>query len=181
MSKNRPIQIGVIGSDSDLKDSKNMQKLAFDIGFAIAESGAVLITSGEKRGGLTKMAIKGALTINGVVIGIMGDKKNAVPKLTAIVDIGTIKEGLREFFLVNSCDVVIAIGGGSGTLNELTVAYQNKIPVVCTQKGEGWAPKLAGKFLDKRKYYVFESATSAKEAVKKALDLARKKKYVRKL
>lgn len=169
MKRNPPIQIGVIGSDADLKEDPTMQQLAFAIGTSIAKNNAVLITSGEKRGGLTKMAAKGATKAGGIVIGIMGNKKNALSNLTAVIDIGTMKEGLREFFLINSCDVVIAIGGGSGTLNELTIAYQNKIPVVCIAKGQGWAKTLAGKFLDRRNFYRFEKAFSAKEAVDKAL------------
>lgn len=172
--KKRAIQIGVIGSDADLKDSTSIQKLSFEIGCLIAEKKAVLISSGEKRGELTKMAAKGVKKQNGVVIGIMGNKKNALANLTAIVDIGIQREGLREFFLVNSCDAIIAVGGGSGTLNELTIAYQNKIPVVCITKGEGWAVDLAGKYLDKRKYYRFEKAKTAKEAVETAIKLAGK-------
>lgn len=174
MVKKRLIQICLIGSDADLKDSQLLQDIAFDIGRYIAQNNAVLVTSGEKRGGLTKMGAKGAWKEKGIVIGIMGNKNNALPYLTSLIDIGTTKEGLREFFLINSCNAVIAIGGGSGTLNELTIAYQNKIPVVCITKGEGWAKDLAGKFLDKRRYYRFEKASSAKDAVEKALKLAKK-------
>lgn len=169
--KKRTIQIGVIGSDADLKDNKVMQDIAFDVGTYIAEQNAILITSGEKRGGLTKMAARGAYKAGGIIVGIMGDKKNTLPFLTTIISIGTTKEGLREFFLINSCDVVIAIGGGSGTLNEMTIAYQNKIPVVCINVGKGWAKKLAGKYLDERKFYKFAKAKTAEEAVNKALAL----------
>lgn len=168
------IQIGVIGSDADLRDNRDMQQLAFGVGRLIAKNKAVLITSGERRGGLTKMAARGARSVKGVVVGIMGNKKNALSGLAVVIDIGTSKEGLREFFLVNSCDVIIAICGGSGTLNELAIAYQNKIPVVCVAKGKGWAQKLAGKFLDKRKHYRFQKALTPAEAVEKALKLARK-------
>lgn len=177
MIRKSAIQIGVIGSDADLKDASNLQQLAYEIGVLIAKSKAVLITSGEKRGGLTKMATRGARSLNGNVIGVMGNKKNALSNLTAVIDIGTEREGLREFFLVNSCDVIIAICGGSGTLNELSIAYQNKIPVVCITKGKGWAQNLAGKYLDKRKYYRFEKASSAEEAVEKALKLGRGNNY----
>ena len=169
--KNKLIQIGVIGSDSDLNDAAEIKKIAYQIGRLIAKNKLVLITSCETRGGLTTMAAMGALKENGVVIGVMGNKKNALSGITALVDIGTEKEGLREFFLINSCDAIIAIGGGSGTLNELTIAYQNKIPVVCITRGSGWAKTLAGTYLDKRKFYRFERASSAEKALKKVLIL----------
>jgi uncharacterized protein (TIGR00725 family) len=167
----RKIQIGFIGSDADLKDGEEMMELAFQIGRLIAINNAVLVTSGEKRGGLTKAVAKGCIKEKGFVIGIMGNKKNALANLSGVVDIGTKKEGLREFFLINSSDCIIAMGGGSGTLNELTIAYQNKIPVICITKGTGWAKDLAGKFLDQRRVFKFEKASTANEAIKKALAL----------
>ncbi len=175
MKNKKLIQIGIMGSDADLNDGSNLQQLAFEIGQEIVRSGAVMLVSGEKRGGLTKRAAEGAIAANGVVIGVMGNRKSALSGISAVIDIGTNREGLREFFLVNSCDVIIAIGGGSGTLNELTIAYQNLIPVVCITKGSGWAVDLAGKFLDKRKFFAFEKAETASEAVQKAIALARKR------
>lgn len=52
--------------------------------------------------------------------------------------------------LVSSCDAIIAIGGGSGTLNEITVAYQKKIPIFVMKGTGGWADKLADQYLDDR-------------------------------
>lgn len=42
---------------------------------------------------------------------------------------GMERGGGREFVLVSSCDAIVVVGGGSGTLNEMTVAYQKKIPI----------------------------------------------------
>lgn len=52
--------------------------------------------------------------------------------------------------LVSSCDAIVAIGGGSGTLNEITVAYQKKIPIFVMKGTGGWADKLADQYLDDR-------------------------------
>ena len=42
---------------------------------------------------------------------------------------GMERGGGREFVLVSSCDAIVVVGGGSGTLNEMTIAYQKKIPI----------------------------------------------------
>jgi uncharacterized protein (TIGR00725 family) len=76
--------------------------------------------------------------------------------------------------LVNSCDVIIAISGGSGTLNEIAVAYQLGIPVICLKGYGGWGEKLAGTFLDERKRLKCQSASTPEEVVKMAIDSAKK-------
>ena len=64
-----------------------------------------------------------------------------------------------------SCDGLIAIGGGSGTLNEMAVAYQANIPVVVLADTGGWAETLQGTYLDARQRYDYKAATSAQEAI----------------
>ena len=68
-----------------------------------------------------------------------------------------------------SCDVVIAISAGSGTLNEMVVAYQAGIPIIVIDKFDGWAKTLADKYFDSRKRLKCIRARSAKEAVSKAI------------
>jgi hypothetical protein len=68
-----------------------------------------------------------------------------------------------------SCDVVIALAGGSGTLNEICVAYQANIPVITVPLFEGWSERLADTFLDTRNRYKFTTASSPVEALRLAL------------
>lgn len=68
-----------------------------------------------------------------------------------IIATGLERGGGREFSLVLSCDAIIAISGGSGTLNEIVVAYQANIPVIAVAGTGGWADKLAGEYIDGRK------------------------------
>lgn len=173
--KERKLQIGLIGSYSDLKFSKEAERVAFVVGRLVAKSGCVLLVGGEKDGGLTKAAARGSVAEGGLVVGFMPEKKNACDYLDVIVQTGGFI-GLREYLLVISCDALIAIGGGSGTLNEITVAYQNNIPVVMLDRYGGWAQKLAGMYLDKRKRYKFIAADSPKQAVEKAINLAKKRR-----
>lgn len=71
----------------------------------------------------------------------------------------------REVVLVNSADGIISIGGGSGTLTELSIAYMNAVPIVAMQGSGGWSDKLIGQYLDDRKKYTIVGASNAKQAV----------------
>lgn len=170
----KKIQVGLIGSYSDLRFSREAQAAAYEVGKLVAKSGAVLMVGGEKDGGLTKSAAKGANDFVGTVIGIMPKRENACEYLNSIIQTGGLV-GLREYILSISCDALIAIAGGSGTLNEIAVAYQNNIPVVVLEKYGGWAKKLAGQYLDQRKRFRFLVAKNPQEAVGMAIKLAQKK------
>ena len=78
--------------------------------------------------------------------------------------------GGREFTLVLSCDVIIAISGGSGTLTEMAIAYQANIPIIVIDKFGGWGEKLSNKYLDDRKRLLCIRAKSPKEALDKAIE-----------
>jgi uncharacterized protein (TIGR00725 family) len=71
--------------------------------------------------------------------------------------------------LVLSCDAIIAISGGSGTLTEIAIAYQANIPTIVMNGTGGWAERLADEYLDARKRRITLSANTAKEAVDIAL------------
>jgi uncharacterized protein (TIGR00725 family) len=89
----------------------------------------------------------------------------------AIITSGSERGGGRELALVLSCDAIITIGGGSGTLNEITIAYQAGIPIVALVNTGGWSDKLAGTYLDDRKRIKIEPAKTPKDAVKKVIEL----------
>ena len=79
-------------------------------------------------------------------------------------------------------DAVIMIGGGNGTLNELTIAYGHK-PVVVLEGTGGWADRIRGalyegKYLDERRVGEIHFAQSAQEAVDKAFHLADERREV---
>ena len=52
--------------------------------------------------------------------------------------------------MVANAEVVIAVGGGAGTLSELAFAWQFNRPIIAIGNG-GWAERLAGETLDHRK------------------------------
>lgn len=173
----RKLQIGVMGSCSDLKYSQQIEKLAENVGFWIAKNNAVLLFGAEKDlDSLSTAACRGAKKANGFTIGVTyGKGKEIVEKnVDVVIASGLERGGGREFVLVLSCDAIITLNGGSGTLTEIAIAYQANIPIVVLQDTGGWSERLAGEYLDARNRLKAEAAKSPREAVNLALKLARR-------
>jgi uncharacterized protein (TIGR00725 family) len=172
----KKLQIGVMGSCADLKYSKKIEKLAEEVGFWIARKKAVLIFGAEKdTDSLSTAACRGAKRAGGFTIGVTYGKglKIIEKNVDAIIASGLERGGGRELVLVLSCDAIICISGGSGTLNEIAIAYQANIPIITLKGTGGWSDKLANQFLDARKRVKIEVANSPRKAVRLALELAK--------
>jgi len=173
----RKLQIGVMGSMADLAYTKEFERAAERLGECIAEQGGIVVFGAEKDAdSLSTAACRGAKRKGGLTVGITyGKHKDVVRQdVDVIIPCGLERGGGREFVLALSCDVVIAISGGSGTLNELTVAYQADIPLVALVGFGGWADKLAGQYVDARNRRRVLPARTPEEAVRIALVEARK-------
>jgi len=173
----RKVQIGVMGSASDLKYSKEIEALAEEVGYEVAKSGAVLMFGAEKDyDSLSTAACRGAKRGGGLTIGVtygkgldVYEKDNA----DVIIASGMERGGGRELALVLSCDAIITLSGGSGTLTEIAIAYQANIPIITLEGTGGWSDKLGGEYIDDRKRIKIELAKTPKEAVQRALALSR--------
>lgn len=176
---NRTIQIGVIGSCSDLKYSKEAEQFAKELGVRFAASEIVLAYGAEKDiYSLPTVAARSAKEAGGVTVGITYEKGLSLyddRAASIVIASGLVRGGGRETTLMLSCDAVISIAGGSGTLNEICVAYQANIPVVTVPTFGGWSSKLAGTYLDNRKRYKIEEANTAEQALAIATKLAETK------
>lgn len=64
--------------------------------------------------------------------------------------------------LVANADVVIAIGGGAGTLSEMALAWQLNRPIVAWT-GAGWSARLAGTAIDHRREDRISSFSTSEE------------------
>ena len=167
----RRIQIGVMGSAADLKYAKNLEEIAEQLGYFIAKNDAVLMFGAEKDyDSLSAAACRGAKKAGGFTVGITYGKGMEVYEKNAdvIIASGLERGGGREMALVFSCDAIIALNGGSGTLTEIAVAYQANIPIIVIKNTGGWSEKLAGEFLDARNRIKIEVADTPEEAVKLA-------------
>lgn len=173
----KKVQIGVMGSAADLKYAKNLEELAEQLGYFIAKNNGVLIFGAEKDyDSLSTAACRGAKKAGGLTVGVTYGKGMDVYEKNAdvIIASGLERGGGREMALVFSCDAIIALNGGSGTLTEIAVAYQANIPIVVIKNTGGWSEKLAGEFLDARNRVRVEIADTPEEAVKLALSLIKR-------
>lgn len=175
----KKLQIGIMGSAADLNYSKDALKFAKKLGKLIAKSGNILVYGAEKDyTSLSTEAAKEASKNGGFTIGIAGGKsKNVYGEFrpTFLVNSGLEIGGGREFTLVLSCDVIIAISGGSGTLTEMAIAYQAGIPIIVVDKFGGWANQLSNKYIDERRRLMCIGCRDEKDALELAIKEGLKK------
>ena len=171
----KKLQIGIMGSAADLKYSDEALEFSKNLGRLIAESGNILVYGAEKDyTSLSTEAAKEATKNGGITVGVTGGKNKKIfgkYRPSVLINSGLDIGGGREFTLVISCDVIICISGGSGTLNEIAVAYQAGIPIIVVDKFGGWSKKLANEYLDDRKRLKCICVKTEKEAVEKAIEL----------
>lgn len=128
------VKVGVMGGASDVTSPLHMEK-AHAIGQAIAERGCILVTGACP--GLPMAAACGAKQLGGLVLGISpaSNVKEHVERYGSPTDFHDILvftgAGLmgREVINIRSSDVVVILGGRSGTLGELAIAYDEGKPI----------------------------------------------------
>jgi len=135
------LKIGVMGGASGDIPQEHLDK-AMQLGETIADAGCVVVTGSCP--GLPLASARGAKNRNGMVVGISPalslDEhayKYQSPTLAHDVLIFT-GSGLmgREVVNIRSSDMVVIIGGSSGTLGELAIAYdEGKLIGVLTETG----------------------------------------------
>jgi uncharacterized protein (TIGR00725 family) len=174
----RKLQIGVMGSAADLNYSAEVAALAEDIGRELALEKCTVVFGAEKDyDSLSTAAGRGARNAGGLTVGITyGKGLEVFDEADVIITCGAERGGPRESVLVFSCDAIICISGGSGTLTEMLVAYQANIPIVALIGTGGWSDKMAGKFFDARQRQIIQTASTAKEAATLAIKAASERK-----
>lgn len=122
------LTIGVMGSAAD-DEPTEARKTAFDLGAAIASKGFVLITGACP--GLPNEAARGAKHLGGHSVGIspalslhehLYRYHSPADAFDVLVYTGSGLMG-REVTNIHSSDMVIILGGRSGTLGEFAIAY----------------------------------------------------------
>lgn len=159
----RKLQIAVIGYNGD-RCTEDARRLAYETGKEIAKAGAVLVCGGL--GGVMEAACKGAKEAGGTTVGIIPqDDFSHANKYCDVIICSTIGFA-RDFIVVASADGIIAVGGGVGTLTELSIGYLMKKPMAAVSGSGGTANLYGGKFLDERKRVEIKMAATPAEAVK---------------
>lgn len=166
--------IGVIGSAGATVGGSVVDILdaAYRVGEAVAREAAVLVSGGTT--GVMAAASQGAREAGGLTIGFLPDADRG--RASEFVDIAfpTGMGTIRNLLTPRVCDAVIMIGGGAGTLNELTIAYDFGTPVVAVTGTGGWADRIRpaldeGRWLDERQTVAVSFAATPEEAVAESL------------
>ncbi|HMA83040.1 MAG TPA: TIGR00725 family protein [Candidatus Thermoplasmatota archaeon] len=162
---------GSSGADSRLFDEVLL--VAEEVGAEVAKHDAVLLTGGK--GGVMRAACKGAKSKGGTTIGILPFSKAEANEFVDIVLPSNMGYG-RNRLVVTMADAVIAIAGRWGTLNEISEALMAEKPLVFLLGCDGVVDRLSRSGIVSEDEVFVDYASSAKDAVGKALNLIRVKK-----
>ena len=149
--------VAVIGGG---QASPRETKLAEEVGRLLAKEGVVLVCGGL--GGVMEAACRGASAKGGLTVGILPGKNRQLANRYVQIPVATGMGYARNVAVVKSAQAVIAVGGGYGTLSEISHALQSGIPVV------GLATWSLSKNGETNNSVI--PANSAAEAVEKALE-----------
>lgn len=144
--------IGVIGSSSC---SPEIAGLAEGVGREIARRGGILVCGGL--GGVMEAACRGAKSEDGVTIGILPgnsrDSANPWVDIPIVTGFGVA----RNLIVVSSCEAIVAVSGGYGTLSELGFCLNLGVPVVGLLTWELKAPIPTAKTPEEAVLLAFEA------------------------
>lgn len=170
----RKTTIGVIGNAArpGVELAPELLSAARELGRLIAESGAVLVNGGT--GGVMEASAQGAKAAGGFTIGFLPQADHSHANEYLDVAFPTGMGTIRNILTARCCDAVIMLGGGVGTLNELTIAYDVGAPVVVLRGTGGWSDRIRdalveGRWLDERRSAELEFADTPADAVTQAL------------
>lgn len=160
---NRSFQVAIIGASGSLCTEK-LYDFGEKLGAALAKIEVNIISGGMD--GFMEAVFKGFTSVK--------DRKNYCTGISPFfnkdraniycdVVIPTGMGHTRNSLVVNSGDIIVAAGGGAGTLSELAFAWQFNKKVLCYDKEPGWAEAMAGLILDNRKTDLLTPVSSVNE------------------
>jgi uncharacterized protein (TIGR00725 family) len=141
--------------------TKQEYEIAEQVGILLGEAGVIVVCGG--RGGIMEAVCYGAQKVGGLTIGILPDHdpNSGNPYLDIALPTGLGNN--RNLLVAQAGEVVIAIGGGYGTLSEIGIALKSGREVIGINT---WT--AADKF---GKNISIRSANNAEEAVQYALEI----------
>lgn len=168
------MNVAVIGYSGDLCDTKisGISDICVKTGEAIAESGHVLWSGG--RNGVMELVSKGAKNKNGKIFGILPwepGNENSVPNDYLDFPIFTgLDFATRSFVLLKNVDIVISIGGGSGTAIEIFAAYSYGKKIVFFENTGGWTDNIISLFKKTTRPFFLDHRKSAPSFTVKSIE-----------
>lgn len=113
------------------------------VGAEVARAGATLVCGGL--GGVMAAACRGAAAHGGLTVGLLpgDDREAANPWVEVVIPTGLGEA--RNVLVVRAADAVVAVGGGWGTLSEISLALKAGLPVAGL---DTWEPARRGRAVD---------------------------------
>jgi uncharacterized protein (TIGR00725 family) len=123
----KQVIVGVMGPGEGASD--NDMELAYRLGKRIAENGYILVNGGRSAGVMNASA-RGANEKKGIVVGILPgiDKKGMSEYIS--IPIITGMGNARNVINILTPDIIVAIGSGSGTFSEISLAVKSGKPLI---------------------------------------------------
>jgi uncharacterized protein (TIGR00725 family) len=166
----RPV-LSVIGNGTPI--DRPTEQLCLELGRRAIDAGFRIACGGL--GGVMAAVARGARLSErwheGDVVGILPGYDASAANEHVDVVVPTGLGWARNVLVVAMADVVVAVGGGSGTLSELAYAWQLGKPIVGLGAVEGWSRKLGGERLDQRRGDQVWPAPTPELAIAKAREL----------
>jgi uncharacterized protein (TIGR00725 family) len=127
------IIVGVMGPGENASPEEN--EMAFELGYAIAKHGWVVLTGGRSFG-VMDAAMKGACEANGLTIGIIPDSNDLNASENAQLRIVTGMGSGRNLISVLSSHIVVVLGMAAGTASEVALAIKSNKKVILLNQDE---------------------------------------------
>lgn len=121
------VYFGVVGAGS-AEAGEEALGTAEEVGRLAAEAGGVVVSGGL--GGVMQAACRGAKAAGGTTVGLLPGTDRAEANRWVDVAIATGLGEARNVLVVRASDVIVAVGGGFGTLSEIGFALKTGTPVV---------------------------------------------------
>ncbi len=117
--------VAVVGPGSESADESELAALEQDartIGRGLAAAGAVVVCGGL--GGVMEAVAEGVSEQGGQCVGLLPGRERAEANRSLTLALATGLGEARNWLVVCASDVVIALGGGYGTLSEIALALR---------------------------------------------------------
>ena len=154
--------VAVIGSGSA---NATLATLAHQVGTEIARRGHGLVCGG--RGGVMEAACHGAYDIygptSGRIIAILPGTDPTAANPYADIVLPTGLGQARNLLIVLSASAIVTVGGESGTLSEMALAWKHSRPLAALRTSGGWAERIAAYAPATPPIALFNSATDVGE------------------
>lgn len=133
--------IAVVGSWDE--ENSIVLKMSWLVGRTIAVAGSVLVSGGGS--GVMAEATRGAHEHGGLTVGILGTndpQSEGTFSETSIIIPTALGWDVRSSLMLRMVDAIVVVGGAVGTIQEITMAYMNRIPIIIMECGSNLEKRL---------------------------------------